>query len=326
MAEYENTVTGQADEVRDQHENDTLDPVNAEDLPDGTTYHLNSRRLKTRQLRRIAAALGLAESASAEDTRTIIKGKLREMDKDPAEVQVIVKDLEGDDGTLFLINDEGVIITVEALLDSHVTSETTSTTSSRSALRSEHDSRSSSAEPNPLEATVRELRSALEEEQQRAADHLAELTSAKEALAREKQKVKRMWRDKCEQLLRHEDQQNAKDAEIQSLKAELARLRASHERTSEERVRSSSVPSNSEGLSSNDGGGLLISPQHEISGRTQSARVGKAPPIDTFTGENPDTLWEDWLPTFERAAHWNHWTEEERLLQLAGYLRKKALQ
>ena len=326
MAEHENTVTGQADEVRDQHENDTLDPVNAEDLLDGTAYHINSRRLKTRQLRRIAAALGLAESASAEDTRTIIEGKLREMDKDPAEVQVIVKDLEGNDGTLFLINDEGVIITVKALLDSHVTSETTSTTSSCSALRSKHDSRSSSAEPNPLEATVKELRSALEEEQQRAANHLAELTSAKEALAREKQKVKRMWRDKCEQLLRHEDQQDAKDAEIQSLKAELARLRASHERTSEERMRSSSVPSNSEGLSSNDGGGLLISPQHEISGRTQSARVGKAPPIDTFTGENPDTLWEDWLPTFERAAHWNHWTEEEKLLQLAGYLRKKALQ
>ena len=47
MAERENTVTGQANEVQDQHENDTLDPVNAENLPDGTAYHLNSRRLKT---------------------------------------------------------------------------------------------------------------------------------------------------------------------------------------------------------------------------------------------------------------------------------------
>ena len=100
------------------------------------------------------------------------------------------------------------------LLDSHVTSETTSTMSSCSALRSKHDSRSFSAEPNPVEAAVRELRSALEEKQQRAADHLAKLTSVKEALARERQKVKRMWRDKCEQLLRHEDQQDAKDAEI----------------------------------------------------------------------------------------------------------------
>ena len=26
--------------------------------------------------------------------------------------------------------------------------------------------------------------------------------------------------------------------------------------------------------------------------RTQCSRVGKAPPIDTFTGENSDTLWE----------------------------------
>ena len=112
MAECENTVMEQADEVRDQHENDTLDPVNTEDLLDGTAYHLNSRRLKTRQLRRVAAAVGLTESASAEDTRTIIEGKLREMDKDPTEVQVVVRDLEGDDGTLFLINDEGVIITV----------------------------------------------------------------------------------------------------------------------------------------------------------------------------------------------------------------------
>ena len=165
MAECENTVTGQADEVRDQHENDTLDPVNAEELPDGTGYHLNSRRLKTRQLRRIAVALGLTESASAEDTSTIIEGKLREMDKDPAKVQVIVKDLEGDDGTLFLINDEGVIITIEVLLDSHVTSKTTSILSSCRALRSEHDSHSSSAESNSLEATARKLRSALEEEQ-----------------------------------------------------------------------------------------------------------------------------------------------------------------
>ena len=49
-------------------------------------------------------------------------------------------------------------------------------------------------------------------------------------------------------------------------------------------------------------------------------RAGRAPPIDTFTGESADVLWEDWLPIFERAAHWNNWSEEEKLLQLAGYL------
>lgn len=45
-----------------------------------------------------------------------------------------------------------------------------------------------------------------------------------------------------------------------------------------------------------------------------------------FTEKNVDITWEDWLPLFECAAHWNSWTEEEKLLQMAGYFRKKALQ
>ena len=35
---------------------------------------------------------------------------------------------------------------------------------------------------------------------------------------------------------------------------------------------------------------------------------------------------DDWLPTLERAAVWNNWSEEERLLQLAGHLRGRASQ
>jgi len=54
-------------------------------------------------------------------------------------------------------------------------------------------------------------------------------------------------------------------------------------------------------------------------------RKGKAPPVDLFTGEN-DVLWEDWLPTFELAATWNAWTEEEKQWQLASHLRGKAAQ
>ena len=57
-----------------------------------------------------------------------------------------------------------------------------------------------------------------------------------------------------------------------------------------------------------------------------SSRRGKAPLVEPYTGENPDILWEEWLPIFERAASWNGWTEQERLLQLAGHLRGKALQ
>ena len=47
--------------------------------------------------------------------------------------------------------------------------------------------------------------------------------------------------------------------------------------------------------------------ESEMVGRNHhTSRVGKAPPIDTFTVENCDVLWEDWLPTFEWAASWNN--------------------
>ncbi|XP_065903460.1 coiled-coil domain-containing protein 158-like isoform X2 [Dysidea avara] len=52
---------------------------------------------------------------------------------------------------------------------------------------------------------------------------------------------------------------------------------------------------------------------------------GKAPPIDTSTGEDAETCFDDWLPTLERAAAWNNWTDSETLMQLAGYLRGRAL-
>ena len=61
--------------------------------------------------------------------------------------------------------------------------------------------------------------------------------------------------------------------------------------------------------------------------RAESAkRSGKAPPIDQFTGEQLDCRFEDWLPTLERGADWNRWSSEEKLMQLAGHLRGKALQ
>lgn len=37
-------------------------------------------------------------------------------------------------------------------------------------------------------------------------------------------------------------------------------------------------------------------------------------------------LIDDWLPSLERAASWNAWTDEEKLLQLAGHLRGRTLQ
>ena len=55
-------------------------------------------------------------------------------------------------------------------------------------------------------------------------------------------------------------------------------------------------------------------------------RHGKAPPVDTFTGEDPELRFEDCLPALERAAAWNEWKADEQLLQLAGHLCGRAWQ
>ena len=55
-------------------------------------------------------------------------------------------------------------------------------------------------------------------------------------------------------------------------------------------------------------------------------RRGKAPPVDMFTGEDPEVRFEDWLPSLQRAAHWNGWSPGEQLIQLAGYLRGRSWQ
>ena len=55
-------------------------------------------------------------------------------------------------------------------------------------------------------------------------------------------------------------------------------------------------------------------------------RRGKTPPVDSFSGDNPDVRFDDWLSTLQRAATWNRWSEEELLMQLAGHMRGRALQ
>ncbi len=48
--------------------------------------------------------------------------------------------------------------------------------------------------------------------------------------------------------------------------------------------------------------------------------------MSPFTSENEEVTLYEWLPSLDRAAHWNAWTEEDQLLQPAGHLRGKALQ
>ncbi len=46
----------------------------------------------------------------------------------------------------------------------------------------------------------------------------------------------------------------------------------------------------------------------------------RAPPVETFQGDSRGVKFEDWLPSFDG------WSDQDRLLQLAGHLRGRALQ
>jgi len=120
----------QQDSVRSQDgtPNVTEDSSEEQDLPKGAYHHLNSKKLNTKQHKRVAQAMDLAVNASAEDTHRMIEGKIREMDRNPLEVQVVVQDLV-DKSVIHLVDHEGKFLTVEAIIDDHVPH-----TQSRSAL------------------------------------------------------------------------------------------------------------------------------------------------------------------------------------------------
>ena len=70
----------------------------------------------------------------------------------------------------------------------------------------------------------------------------------------------------------------------------------------------------------------LVPDSHSVDPADGRRRQGKAPPIEFFSGEDFSILLDDWLPSLERAATWNGWTPEDKLMQLPGYLKDRALQ
>ena len=83
-------------------------------------------------------------------------------------------------------------------------------------------------------------------------------------------------------MLIHEDQQEAKAAEIRALKVELIRLQLSHEWVS----RNLTMTVHNPIVVINESDITVARRLHETAERIHNSRVGKAPPIHTFTGEN----------------------------------------
>ena len=280
---------------------------------------LNSRRVTALVLRTVAARLELPTSASPEDLRQIIDGKLVEQKREPRDVQVVIEPETTERPARVLLQDgEGTFLDAELLTtepvekpaeepaeDAHATLSPAVETGERAPDREA----TLIAERDRLAADVERYRTELESSR-------AESERAKSEAEGVKKRLKEVWRMNCDQLVAHDEELAAKDAEI----AELSRKLSAALGTLPQSDLKDHCDASGEGCE------RKVRQALTMSGGATGPRRGKAPPVDPFSGDDGAILVDDWLPSLERAASWNAWTDEEKLLQLAGHLRGRALQ
>ena len=166
------------------------------------------------------------------------------------------------------------------------------------------ESETSSMQEMPM--GVGELKDALQQLSTEKEVLETELDRQKREAQHQKDRYKALWRTHCELLGSVDD----KNDEIRSLKERITEMEKG---TNSTRL-TGGVPS------------TLEQSVQETPTTAPGGRKGRAPPVDPFFGDSIDVTFDDWLPSLERAAVWNSWTEEESLLQLAGYLRGRAFQ
>ena len=279
----------------------------------GRVLPLNSRRLTSEIVSRIAKALELPDSGTLEDTRQMVEGKLIARGREPKNVQVVVHVAEGGvDPVIELRDADGVFETIEPDPEVEAEAETGEATENGERTAVTEESYSENGD-GVMEARVTELEQELASVKDDNAGLLLEVGSLSERIVREKDKYKELWRHNCEQLAEYDAVLADKEEEIETLKRRIAALEAVSRPPG-----TLSSPSLSRHVARTEH--PIVSPA-----RPSSSRRGKAPPVDPFDGETADVTFEDWLPTLTRAASWNGWSDEETLMQLAGHLRKRAL-
>ena len=80
--------------------------------PKKVVFPLSSRRLKLYQLQQLAQALELPTSASSDDLRVMVEEKLRAMDRNPFNTQVVMDIQEEGTENLSLQDEEGQFLHV----------------------------------------------------------------------------------------------------------------------------------------------------------------------------------------------------------------------
>lgn len=285
----------------------------------GETYlPLNSLRLTNLYLKAIARSIGLPISGSADETRVMIDRKLEEMGRNPRDIQVVVVcDARGQEA-MSLRDVDGEFIHVgkvvecegaggEAAREGEEREESGSTTS-------DPGGRDSTGKLDELREENARLSTLNEDLTAQVSSLRTEVDGVRDKLQREKEYVREVWRASCTQLVGFDETITARDSEIARLKARITELEVGRPVSSTPTV-----------LPLEPASEPLAHFTHTPHVHTHTRR-GKAPPVNEFSGEDPESLLEDWLPSLERASTWNAWSEEEKLIQFAGHLRGGALQ
>ena len=323
-------------------------------IPEGRVLPLNSRRLVAEYVKAIAMNMGLPTRASTDEVRQMVEGKLSENGHEPHNVQVVIQ--EPEEGTesehlvhLFLVDEAGVFKEIETERE-HVRREATdsSATAAHAPLGAEGPGERTSEPEEREEEELDELQqktAELEAVTHQLSGAVAKIGHLKRELQHEKERYRQLWRMNCAKLVENDAALAAKDDEIAALQRELSRSRGVSRTTptiTGGDATGTADPAPRPGIGTHftpgspavshpsGGHGLEDTGNYHREDRrpvtTVPRRQGKAPPIDSFTGEDAEMRFEDWLPSLNRAAQWNQWTPQESLMQLAGHLRGRALQ
>ena len=139
-------------------------------------------------------------------------------------------------------------------------------------------------------------------------------------LKEERERFRTAWKLNCEQVAEQDALLTAKEGEIEIFRHQLEDLRGGKGDHAATEI-STTVLTPLDPLS-------LVSKQQEPClwiypwGRQGVAR---SHPSYHFSSESFDMQLDNWLPSLERASLWNGWSDGDKLLQLAGHLRGRAL-
>ena len=270
--------------------------------------------------------MGLLTRASTDEVRQMVEGKLSENGHEPHNVQVVIQ--EPEEGTesehlvhMFLVDEAGIFKEIETERE-HVRREATDSgaTAAHAPLDAEgpgeRTSEPEEREEEELHLELQQKTAELEAVTQQLSGAVAKIGHLKGELQHEKERYRQLWRMNCAKLVENNAALAANDDEIASLQRELSRSRGVSRTTltitgGDATGTADPVPRPGIGTHFTPGSPAVSHPSgghgledtgdyHREDRRpvtTVPRRQGKAPSIDSFTGEDAEMRFEDWLPS-----------------------------